>query len=345
MNIKKIIYSATFLLIMISQVSGLVGWEKAGRISSDKNDIYCYNPVVSANSSLLAVVWEEKRIRGNNTDTCLMISYGSSEKELKKKQLYSSGENYNLKPDLLIINDLILVSYASPDGRINLLRGSLPGKPLSSQEGVALEPRLYYDEKEEVIYLFYLKQEKNNILLKYLRSIDKGSSWSPPRTALDPRRNGGRIFFPVVYFSEEKMYIVYKSKAPATPVLNNNEKVLISAVNKETGEILSTEEVLNEDGEASSMPVLDPKNRVLVWRKHINDIWNVYAGRLDDKEVRRSVKINTQNKNCYNHITLSHDEVTRIFWVMTEMENSQIFSRRYYPDRETLGNEEIVVQT
>ncbi|MBN1897491.1 MAG: hypothetical protein JW827_01840, partial [Spirochaetes bacterium] len=331
-----------------STLYAITGWENPVNLSKVKRNLYCHNPAISSDNDMLAIAWEEKY----RNSTTLNITYGSSLQNLDKKSLYNTGTIYNLQPDILVLFDIIVITYSNPDGEVYVIRGKEKGKfwslpmRITFTPYISLEPKLYYDAEKKKLYLFYLEESKGIFYLRYTESVNNGASWSKPNTILNSEKTGIAIFFPSVFITDNKFYIIYQGRAIGTGTEEGfrTDKIFVSIIKTDTGEIIKNEELLSSTQFIRYMPVA--KNyQSLIWREAEENIWNIYLGIIDESHNISPLKINIENKNSYNHTALFGKDYIKIFWSMVDQDNSQIFSRKFHFNYKKLGNEEKVIET
>ncbi|MDD5066313.1 MAG: hypothetical protein PHF84_04640 [bacterium] len=313
--------------------------------------LYSHNPVLSTSEDMIAIVWEEKEKKKNNTS--LKICLGSDENSMRSRELISYNEVYNLQPDVLVVEDDTLVTYSGPDGEIYVLRGKEKGKfwyppnRLTFTPSISLEPRFYYDKENKKIYVFYLEEEAGNYFLRYTSSLNFGATWQPSGTILNSEKSGIAIFFPSIFVSGNKFYVVYQGRVSIKQEIKSSDSIYFAIVNEKDAKVLKNEKLVSPQKEVQYTPVANKMNRNVIWQESEQNIWSIFTGILDEEKEVYPVKVNAENKNCYGHTAVFSKEngYVKIFWSMVDELYSQIYSRKYYYQENKLGNQELVVKT
>ncbi|MBN1899557.1 MAG: exo-alpha-sialidase [Spirochaetes bacterium] len=341
---KKFIF---IFLVLSAPLFGSIGWEKATNLSGIRTNLYCHNPVISSSEKILAVAWEEKE----KGVTRLILSFGESEKNLQNLTLYTCQEEYNLQPDIIVLNDFILLTYSGPDGEIYFMRGKENGKLWSLSRRItftpeiSLEPKFFYDEKTKTLFLYFIEEREGDYFLKYVSSFNHGATWSQPEILLTSEQTGSAIFFPSLFTSEGRFYVVYQGREEFKTEKTTKDKLYLAMLDRKTKEIIQNRSLLEAKENIRYTPIAGKDKKSLIWGEYEKDIWNIYIGIMEEYEKIFPLKVNIENKNCYNRSVLFVKDYIKIFWSMVDKTNSQIFSRKYVFQSGVLEEKAVVVET
>lgn len=334
-----------------SRLYAVTGWENAVNISRNSPGFYCHNAVIAASPDQLAVVWEEKERRKNAVR--LMAAFGPSGDALQNRTLMAFPETYNLQPDLFLAGDSMLVAYSGPDGEVYVLRGRERGKffyqpaRMSFTPAISLGPKFYHDSETGLLYLFYLEEEQGHYLLKYASSDNRGATWKSSGVILDSEKTGIAVFFPSLFVSEGKFYVVYQGRMSLKQEVKSKDHVYIAVIREKDGTVIRNEQLVNPNKEVQYTPLANKLLKNIIWQESQNSIWNIFTGVLEEGKDVFPVRINSEEKNCYGHSALlsGAGDCLTIFWSMVADAHSQIFRRKYYFRENQLGSQEPVVET
>ncbi len=349
MNFFTRLNSLFIILIISTHLLAISGWENPIPVSKIQPGLYGHNPSMASSKNILAITWEEKL----KQSTSLHIAFGSDENSLTKKILYNFNGIYNLQPALSVLDDTILVSYSGPDGEIYFLRGKEKGRfwslpyRLTYTLAISIEPKFYYDDGNKKIYLFFIEQNAGNYQLKYTDSSDLGATWEPIKTIFDSEKTGMAIFFPSIFIKDQKFYVIYQGRLNQSENIRTRDNIYLAVIDEQSKKIIKNIRIVKSDKNIQYTPIVQDLNNNIIWREAENNLWNLYIGTLKNEEDLIPFKINTENKNCYNHSVLfSKDSgYIKIFWSMLTEDKAQIYSRRYYFENNQMGNEILISKT
>ncbi len=201
------------VFIVSAQVSALfaaIGWESAQLLSSP-NGFHRY-PAIAVRGSVVAVCWYENT--GSSGNIWFTISRDNGKTWSSGNTIAHITESKKSLPSIILTtNNEALVVWSGDNETIYCYAESWSNPVLvTSNEGIATLPKIFYSEYEKKYYLFYHKQTDSGFQLCVTGSSD-GRRWDAIHIVLGAQSSGVKgSFFPAVVFNKKKIILLWEDR-------------------------------------------------------------------------------------------------------------------------------------
>ncbi len=321
-----------------------VGWEKAFLVSSYQMTARNFN--VASRGNFVVSVYEARGDRGAGIYASLSFNGGSS--FLPPVQVAATDYQNDKKPfAALSKSGAIAVAwhdFVSKDAASRIFitlssdMGTTWSPPALVPLGLEMEilPMVFYDDRDG-LHLFYHGLKEGNFNLYHARR-DKGAGFGSSAPLISLKQSMKGAFFPAIYFSEEKIFIVWQGRGSNF----RDDLYFMKSTNYGSSWTMARQITRSQGNNAAPSIALYQDSIYVAYQNNDEKAWSIKLLRGKDQGnswESNPLAVSGTPANCFNPSISSDDRKIFVVWYDERDKVAQVYSRKYNPGDGTFDAE------